>query len=248
MRDPETVGVDTPASGTQQPEPTATERPSRIAQVVVALLAIGLAFFAGIRMAPRFSDGPTTHLPKRIAANVGHSKRTDEMVRRLRADGVIVRQPVEDALDALLWWYDKRPDLQPSLSDPTGRPDPTKLVWFAGEVQDATAVSLVPYQPAILELKGRLGMVDVQQPDITQTLFWLFANRPDPKIDTDGTIAVIAQFWRDRPEERPRFVAGGRLQLLPLLFWGFSLPSDDPSYELFGRIAYQLEQLPAEFE
>jgi hypothetical protein len=165
----------------------------------------------------------------------------------LRAEGLIIRPPVRDSIDAMLWWWEKRVDLRPQLSDAKGNPDIAKLIAFAQTVTDSTAVSLVPFQGGIAELKGRMGLVQPTDPDITSTFFWLFANRKNPQIDTDGVIGVFADYWRERPEERVKFIKDGRLQLDQLIFWAVSLPSDDPSFAKFDPIAFPLEQLPAEF-
>lgn len=212
----------------------------------VALLAAGV-FVAGLKTAPLLRKGPDNSLPTRIGNRVGESKSIHAAVRSLRSQGIIVRPNVRQSLDALLYWYDKRLDLQANLSTPDGTPDLVHLLAYAATVDDATAVSLVPYRPGLTELRGRMGILDGGGADINSALFWLFANRKNPQIDTDGVITVLAGVWKQRPEIHQQFVTDGRLQLVPFLFWAANVPFDDPSISDLTRIQYQLEQLPAEF-
>ncbi len=211
------------------------------------LLVLVGVFAAGVIVAPRFDDGPDNSLPTRIGNDVGKSQSLDGVVRGLRAQGVIVRPNVRQSLGALLYWYDKRDDLRANLSASDGSPDLVRLLAYAATVDDATAVSLVPYRPGLGELRGRLGIIEGGGADINSALFWMFANRADPQIDTDPVITVLAGVWKQRPELHQQFLAGGRLQLVPLLFWAANVPSEDPSLTDLTRIQYQLEQLPAEF-
>jgi hypothetical protein len=220
---------------------------TRLAQVCAVALVLGVTFGAGVRSASFFADGPDNSVPKRIGNNVKHSKSLPAAVKQLRAEGIIVRPNVSESLDALLYWYDKRPDLQAVFSLTPGQPDLVKLLDYAAEIDDSTAVSLVPYRPGLSELRGRMGIIEGDGADITSTLFWLFANREDPQVDTDGTIAVLTNLWKARPEIHDQFVANGRLQLVPLIFWAANVPTDDPSYDLLVPITPELEQLPAEF-
>ncbi len=213
---------------------------------MAALLALGVAFGAGVRTAPFFAPGPNNSLPKRIGNNVKHSKSLPAEVKRLRADGIIVRPNVSQSLDALLYWHDRRPDLQAAFRTPEG-PNLVQLLAYAATVDDSTAISLVPYRPGLAELRGRMGIIDGGGADITSALFWMFANRRNPQIDTDGTIALLATVWKTRPEIHEQFLANGRLQLVPFMFWAANVPAEDSSYELLIRISPELEQLPAEF-
>jgi hypothetical protein len=218
---------------------------TRVPQVCAALLALAVCFGAGVRSAPFFASGPDNSLPKRIGNNVQHSKSLPAAVTRLRNEGIIVRRNVRDSLDALLFWFDKRPDLQEAFGTPDG-PDIVRLLAYAATVDDSTAISLVPYRPGLAELRGRMGIIEGGGADFTSALFWMFANRPDPQVDTDGTIAVMTTVWKARPEIHQQFVINGRLQLGPLLFWAANVAADDPSYDLLVTISPELEQLPAE--
>lgn len=228
---------------------------NRMARVAAAVLMLGGSFWAGLRSAPLFDDGPDNSLPSRIGNNVGNvgdggdggdSSSLPAVTRTFAAEGVLVRKNVRQSLEALLFWYDTRPDLRANLSTPDGQPDLVGLLAYAATVDDATAVSLVPYRPGLAELRGRMGILEGGGADISSALFWLFANRRDPQIDTDGVITVLGQLWKSRPDIHEQFLVGGRLQLVPLLFWAANVPKDDPSASLLNRIQFQLEQLPAE--
>ncbi len=221
-------------------------RKSVAAVVATVLLGLGV-FTAGVKTAPLLDSGPDNSLPTRIGNDVGKSTSVGAAVAELRSQGIIVRHNVRQSLNALLYWYDRRTDLQQNLSTPVGTPDLVALLSYAASVDDATAVSLVPYRPGLAELRGRMGILDGGGADINSALFWLFANRVDPQIDTDGVITVLASVWKQRPEIHEQFLSGGRLQLAPLLFWAANVPVDDPAAQELARIQYQLEQLPAEF-
>jgi hypothetical protein len=212
--------------------------------MVVALA--GVSFGLGVRLAPRFQSGPDNSLPTRIGNNVGASDSLDRVVSQLRGEGVLVRRNVRESLDALLHWFDRRPDLQAAFTAQDGSVDLVGLLGYAATVDDATAVSLVPYRPGLSELRGRMGIIEGGGADVTSALFWLFANRTDPQIDTDPVITILASVWKTRPEIHQQFLVGGRLQVAPFVFWAANVPSDDPSVGEFRRIQFQLDQLPAE--
>ncbi len=159
-----------------------------------------------------------------------------------------MRPNVRQSLDALLYWFDKRPDLQQVLGTPAGKPELVQLLAYAATVDDATAVSLVPYRPGLSELRGRMGIIEGGGADITSALFWGFANRHDPVIDTDPVITILVQVWKSRPELHSQFVLNGRLQIVPYVFWASTVPSDDPSADVLAPIQFPLEQLPTELQ
>lgn len=230
----------------QEEKPSGSARVAPAGRLVAVLLVVGGSFGGGIKAAPRFRPGPDNSLPTRIGNNVGTSKSIEATVKKLRGEGVLIRPNVRQSLDALLYWFDRRPDLQTNLGRPDGSPDVARLLSYAAIVDDATAVSLVPYRPGLSELRGRMGIIDGGGADITSALFWLFANRRDPQIDTDGVITVLVGVWKSRPEIHQQFLVDGRLQLVPYLFWAANVASDDPSLAVLTPIQYQLEQLPAE--
>jgi hypothetical protein len=223
---------------------------TRFAQAILVGSLLGVTFFAGVRLSPHFRSGPDNSLPPRIGNNTGPSKSLNAVVADLRQDDIIVRPNVKQSLDALLFWFDKRPDLQQVLGTPDGtpdgKPDLVKLLAYAATVDDATAVSLVPYRPGLSELRGRMGIIEGGGADISSALFWGFANRPHPVIDTDPVITILVQVWKSRPEIHEQFVVNGRLQLVPYVFWASTVPSDDPSANVLAPIQFPLEQLPAE--
>ncbi len=232
----------------QEEKPSGSARVASAGRLAAVLLVIAGSFVGGVKAAPRFRTGPDNSLPTRIGNNIGPSQSVDAALKELRAEGVHIRPNVRQSLDALLYWFDRRPDLQSNLGRPDGSPDLVRLLAYAASVDDATAVSLVPYRPGLSELRGRMGIIDGGGADITSALFWLFANRPDPQIDTDAVITVLVGVWKSRPEIHEQFVVQGRLQLVPYLFWAANVPSDDPSLAMLTPIQYQLEQLPAELQ
>jgi hypothetical protein len=236
------------ASAEQEEKPSGSARVASVGRLAAALLVVAGSFAGGVKTAPRFRTGPDNSLPSRIGNNVGPSRSIDAALKQLRIEGVLIRPNVRQSLDALLYWFDKRPDLRSNLGRPDGSPDLVPLLAYAATVDDATAVSLVPYRPGLSELRGRMGIIDGGGADITSALFWLFANRPDPQIDTDAVITVLAGVWKSRPEIHEQFLVQGRLQLVPYLFWAANVPSDDPSVTVLTRIQFQLEQLPAELQ
>jgi hypothetical protein len=228
------------------PSDAVPQRRNRVAGAVgVAAVLIG-TFYAGIRVAPRLKDGPDNSVPAAVAANVGKAKSLDDVVAKLEGEGIVVRPNVRDSLEAILWWWERRPDLQAAFGASDGGPEMMGLLQYAADVDDATAVSLVPYRPGLTELRGRMGIINDTDADIHGALFWGFANRRNPQIESDPVITRLAKVWLDRPELRRQFMRNGRLQLVPFVFWASTVPSDDPDYKYLSEITFQLEQLPAE--
>jgi hypothetical protein len=238
MRDTETIGADTTS---------ASVKPNRTVLGLSALIGFGLAFFLGVRVAPKFQSGPDNFVPREVAGDVGRARSLNANVRRLEAEGVMIRPHVRDALEASLWWLERRPDLQAAFGKPE-QVDIGALLGFVSSVNDATAVSMVPYRPGLAELRGRMGILDARESDVHNVLFWGFANRRRPQIDTDPVITRLAAVWLTRPELHEQFLLNGRLQLRPFVFWAATVSSDDPSYELLVPITYQLEQVFAELQ
>jgi hypothetical protein len=228
------------------PSDAAPQRRNLLAAIAGVVVVLAGTLYAGIRLAPRLADGPDNSVPAAVADNVGSAQSINSVVASLEREGIVVRRNVRDSLEAVLWWWERRSDLQQAFSLPSGEPDLVALLQFMGDVDDATAVSLVPYRPGLTELRGRMGIINDADADIHGALFWGFANRRNPQIETDPVITRLARVWLDRPELREQFTRNGRLQLVPYVFWASTVPADDPAYAYLSEITYQLEQLPAE--
>lgn len=193
---------------------------SKMMRVVFIALIVGASMFTVLLTFRGKNTGPS------VQSEPASSRLVKQVEAQLRGRNVVVSPRVHGMLKVVLGPWERREDLQVTMSNPDGLPNIEAVTLWARGFPDSSTESFARHLGAIDELRSRLGLIG--DTGIVPVLYWTLQNEPNLNHDFTNIIGHLADLWNGRPEIRARFTDNGRVDVVAFLTEANAIEATDP--------------------
>lgn len=193
---------------------------SSVVRLSVVALIVGASLLSVLLTFRGKDTGPS------VQAEPASSRLVKQVEAQLRGRDVVVGSRVHDMLGVVLGPWERRVDLQLTMSNPDGLPNIEAVTLWARGFPDSSTESFARHLGAIDELRSRLGLIG--DTGIVPVLYWTLQNEPNLNHDFTNIIGHLADFWNGRPEIRARFTENGKVDVVGFLKEANAIETTDP--------------------